>query len=511
VQLATEKATGKKYAIKILEKAHVVKEKKVKYVNLEKNVFEKLNSHPSFVKLYYTFHDARRLYYVLSYAENGELLHYIRKLGSFDQKCAQHYTAEMVLALEYMHSQGIIHRDFKPENILLGADMHLQITDFGTAKILLQPQPPADSRSNAGRDSSGSTLSVTSATSDTLSEEGARKYEPKVIVAPTAEVDAINRRSSFVGTAEYVSPELLKNKQTSMASDLWALGCIVYQIIAGRPPFKGVTEYQTFNLVSNACFDFPQHFPIAARRLIKELLVIDPHQRLGCPEMGGYAELKKDPFFDGVEWDKVLTMQPPELRPYLPAAGDGVEMTSNMNVGPDGHIAHTSVILPLDPCECGDLRNDIIDEEISLKERRCSNRSERSDDLANLVNAQLNIGDVIPATPLPAEEDFSEWNYLLQPGEKIILCGAVKKRRGLFYVSRVGILTDAPRIMFIGLNDKKLKGEIDWKKNGDWRPELKNNKTFFLHTPRHTYYIDDMNSRASAWVHRINEQAQLKR
>eukprot|EP01134_Creolimax_fragrantissima_P004204 CFRG4204T1 len=521
VYLATEKKTGKQFAIKVLEKAHVVKEKKVKYVTLEKNVFEKLNSHPSFVRLYYTFHDARRLYYVLSYAENGELLHYIRKLGSFQEACAKHYAAEMVVALEYMHSQGIIHRDFKPENILLGSDMHLRITDFGTAKILAQPPPKLVSQTQvpSSPKMENQSLSVSDSVHDVMHEEGARKYNPSRVSVCEGTMDKNNceeasRRSSFVGTAEYVSPELLKNKQTSMASDLWALGCIIYQIIAGRPPFKGVNEYQTFELVGNASYEFPSHFPEKARDLITNLLQVDPTKRLGCPEMGGYEVLKAHAFFEGTDWDVVLTMEPPELRPYLPAAGDGAEMMSNLNSGPDGTMAHTSVdfVVGLTGLKnknkktaslaIGD--DDNIEDKISLKERRSSIMSARSDDMTSNFSSHVTIEEA-------SQIDYSEWDHLMHKDEKVLLCGEVKKRRGLFYNTRIAILTDAPRILFLGVNDKKLKGEVDWAKTGDWRPELKSNKTFFLHTPRHTYYLDDMKNKASAWVHQINEQAKLKR
>uniref|UniRef100_A0ABM0GR04 non-specific serine/threonine protein kinase n=1 Tax=Saccoglossus kowalevskii TaxID=10224 RepID=A0ABM0GR04_SACKO len=163
VVLAKDISSGKEYAIKILEKRHILKEKKEKYVHREKEVLNKLYSHPFFVKLYFTFQDSNKLYFGLSYAKNGELLKYINKVGSFDEKCTQFYSAEVTSALEYLHSLGIIHRDLKPENILLDEDMHIKITDFGTAKIL-------ESKSREAR------------------------------------------ANSFVGTAQYVSPELLTNK-----------------------------------------------------------------------------------------------------------------------------------------------------------------------------------------------------------------------------------------------------------------------------------------------------------
>ncbi|KAK3511559.1 hypothetical protein QTP70_010712 [Hemibagrus guttatus] len=110
VVLAKELSTGKEYAIKILEKLHIKKENKTHYVKRERDIMSSIN-HPFFVKLYFTFQDAEKLYFGLSYAKNGELLRYIRKIGSFDETCTRFYAAELVCALEYLHSVGIIHRN----------------------------------------------------------------------------------------------------------------------------------------------------------------------------------------------------------------------------------------------------------------------------------------------------------------------------------------------------------------------------------------------------------------
>ncbi|XP_039205577.1 3-phosphoinositide-dependent protein kinase 1-like [Crotalus tigris] len=109
VVLARELTSSREYAIKILEKRHIIKENKVPYVTRERDVMSRLD-HPFFVKLYFTFQDEEKLYFGLSYAKNGELLKYIRKIGSFDETCTRFYTAEIVAALEYLHGKGIIHR-----------------------------------------------------------------------------------------------------------------------------------------------------------------------------------------------------------------------------------------------------------------------------------------------------------------------------------------------------------------------------------------------------------------
>ncbi|KAG9063406.1 pkb-activating kinase-like protein [Linnemannia hyalina] len=269
VVAAVDLSNRRDYAIKVLDKRHIIREKKVKYVNIEKNTLYKLD-HPGVVKLYSTFQDSSSLYYVLELCQNGELLTYIKKLGSFDESCTRFYVAQILTAVEYVHSQGVIHRDLKPENILLDHRMYVKLTDFGTAKML---EP---------------------------SEDGTES----------------DRANSFVGTAEYVSPELLTEKAACKSSDLWALGCIIYQLLAGRPPFKGSNEYQTFQKIVRLEYTFPAGFPKAAMDLVSRLLVHDPNERLGANNT--IDQLKQHPFFDGVEWSELWNQPAPKLMPYLP-------------------------------------------------------------------------------------------------------------------------------------------------------------------------------------------------
>lgn len=161
---------------------------------------------------------------------------YIRRVGCFDIDCTKFYSAEILQALEHLHSLGIIHRfvflssikikvliqicflyrDLKPENILLNEHMHVLITDFGSAKI----------------------LNPTKSSNETDSKF-CPFYNPcnLLICCFADEEQAVRRRNSFVGTAQYVSPELLTDKKACPASDLWALGCIIYQMVAGITPF----------------------------------------------------------------------------------------------------------------------------------------------------------------------------------------------------------------------------------------------------------------------------------
>jgi 3-phosphoinositide dependent protein kinase-1 len=296
VLAATDREIGKEYAIKVLDKRHIIKEKKVKYVNIEKDTLNRLTDHPGVVRLYYTFQDERSLYFVLDVASGGELLGVLKKLTTFDEECTRFYGAQILDTIDYMHSRGVIHRDLKPENVLLDEKMHVKITDFGTAKILDTPprRPPATADGS--------------------------------VPVPGDPLDGYeeNRANSFVGTAEYVSPELLTDKNACKASDLWAFGCIIYQLLAGRPPFKASNEYQTFQKIVGLEYSFPQGFPPVARDLVERLLVLDPSRRLTIDH------IKNHEFFDGIKWGRGLWSQKaPKLKSYPPPASAPIKLNGN--------------------------------------------------------------------------------------------------------------------------------------------------------------------------------------
>ncbi|ORY76543.1 kinase-like domain-containing protein [Leucosporidium creatinivorum] len=233
VSLVTDKhPPHRSYALKMLDKDHIKREKKTKYVLIERDTLKTLDGHPGIVRLYWTFQDQRSLYYVLELAKNGELLKWIKKFGSFHLPSARFYAAQILSAVEHMHSKGVIHRDLKPENILLDDKMRVKITDFGTAKL-------------------------------------------QTTAAKEEEEDPSKPRSrSFVGTPEYVSPEILsEKKESSPSSDYWGFGCILFQILAGRPPFQARTEYLMFQKIINLEYEFPLGFPPDAKDLVEKLLV----------------------------------------------------------------------------------------------------------------------------------------------------------------------------------------------------------------------------------------------
>lgn len=295
-------------AVKVCGKSQILKEKKQEYIKREREVMNVMTGCPGFVNLFCTFQDTKSLYFVMTYAKNGDLLPYINKVGSFDIPCTRFYAAELVLALENMHKRGIIHRDLKPENILLNNEMHTLIADFGSSKILQEVSHQKSAITTTGGESSAT------------GSFGGRGLTHG------------DRKNSFVGTAQYVSPEILKGHESTPAIDLWALGCIIYQMVSGLPPFRGGSEYLIFQMILKQELKFPDGFDRDAKDLVERLLVLEPSKRLGAGEKDRYDSIRTHAFFKGVDWERLHEQTPPQIFPYLPGRSSEEELRSEYRV-----------------------------------------------------------------------------------------------------------------------------------------------------------------------------------
>lgn len=273
-----ERSTGRELAAKVCFKKQIIREKKIDYIFREKEALIRLTNsdgkHPFLAQIMCTFQDTENLYIIMTLAKKGDLLKLMRKSGGrFNLNLTRFYTSEIVVALEHMHMLKIIHRDLKPENILISETGHILVSDFGSAKILDRTRPNKQ----------------------------------------TDRPDVHKRRGSFVGTAQFVSPEVLKGEPVQQACDYWALGAIIYQLLTGQHAFHDVCEYLIYRRIMNATYKIPDDFPEIAASIVRKLLVVKVEDRLGSIESGGAETVKKEPFFDGIQWDSITETEVPQL------------------------------------------------------------------------------------------------------------------------------------------------------------------------------------------------------
>lgn len=276
VYLCRPKYEEKFLAMKVLRKTSVIRLKQVEHINSERDVLETM-SHPFVVGLHATFQDDVNLYMIMDYVVGGELFSHLRRSGRFEDDVAKFFAAEIVLALEYMHSHNIAYRDLKPENILLDGEGHIKITDFGFAKV----------------------------------------------------VD--KKTWTLCGTPEYLAPEIIQNEGHGKSVDWWALGVLIFEMLVGYPPFYDNHLLGVYKKVLEGSVFFPDHLHFHAKDMIRRLLQTDHTVRLGC-QRGGSNDVKRHKWFRGVNWHALEKRQiPSPLQPAVEGPGD----TSNYAVYPE--------------------------------------------------------------------------------------------------------------------------------------------------------------------------------
>ena len=298
------------YAMKTMDILTLDRIKKLYQAYLECDILSQLNS-PYIVEILGAFDERRKIYIVMEYLSKGDFSDFIRLNYPMKIETIQFYAAEVVNFLSYIQSKNIVHRDLKPENIMMNENWHLQVIDFATARILGKY---FDKKKMIFKD-------------DTISNDNNKKNELKDHQKNIDDDDFdINPRSerrglTFVGTAEYVSPEVLGDKPAGFGADIWALGIMIYQMFCGRTPFKEKTNYLIFRKIEELKIEYSSNVNITeeAKDLISKILVKEPSKRLGAGEKGTEYDinhLKAHPFFKGIDWNNLHKITPPHSEDF---------------------------------------------------------------------------------------------------------------------------------------------------------------------------------------------------
>ncbi|XP_015367885.1 PREDICTED: 3-phosphoinositide-dependent protein kinase 1-like [Diuraphis noxia] len=283
------------------------------------------------------------------------------------------------------------------------------------------------------------------------------------------------------------NPELLTEKTISPSSDLWALGCIIYQMIAGLPPFRSRSEYMLFKKILNLDYVYPDGFNADAKDLVQKLLVLDPNERLGTKDDQRYISIRSHPFYSGLDFDTLHLTNPPPIYPYLPGNSEGQELRSQYRV-PD-HL------------EPG-LDDKQLTRLLGLDGQSSSTTTPASVPRPRKRSGILHMNDEEKQHQLNQQKCNSKWHGLVE-GNLIVKQGLVDKRKGLFARRRMLMLTMGPHLYYADPASMTLKGEIPW--SPQLRVEPKNFRIFFVHTPNRTYYLEDPEGFALEWCKAIEE------
>ncbi|XP_077998041.1 protein kinase C iota type-like [Glandiceps talaboti] len=270
------KKTKRIYAMKVIKKELVTDDEDIDWVQTEKHVFETASNHPFLVGLHSCFQTPSRLFFVIEFVNGGDMMFHMQRQRRLPEEHARFYAAEISLALNFLHEKGIIYRDLKLDNVLLDSDGHIKLTDYGMCKEGLRP-------------------------GDTT--------------------------STFCGTPNYIAPEILRGEDYDFSVDWWALGVLMFEMLAGRSPFDIVgsaenpdqnTEDYLFQVILEKPIRIPRSLSVKAASVLKGFLNKNPAERLGCHPQTGFADIQSHPFFRTIVWDEIEARQvTPPFKPYV--------------------------------------------------------------------------------------------------------------------------------------------------------------------------------------------------
>lgn len=272
VMLAELKDSELVFAVKVLRKDAICEDDDVECTLTEKRVLALAGRHPYLTSLHSCFQTRERLFFVMEYVNGGDLMFQIQRARKFDEDRARFYAAEIILALLFLHNRGIIYRDLKLDNILLDADGHVKVADFGMCKENVR-----DGRMT----------------------------------------------STFCGTPDYIAPEILEERDYGSSVDWWALGVLMYEMMAGQPPFEADNEDELFEAILHDEVLYPVWLSREANTILRGFLTKNPQRRLGCQPGIGERQIKGHTFFRAIDWDKLERKEvPPPFRPQVRSKKD---------------------------------------------------------------------------------------------------------------------------------------------------------------------------------------------
>ncbi|XP_061869131.1 protein kinase C zeta type isoform X2 [Colius striatus] len=274
VLLVRLKKNDQIYAMKVVKKELVHDDEDIDWVQTEKHVFEQASSNPFLVGLHSCFQTTSRLFLVIEYVNGGDLMFHMQRQRKLPEEHARFYAAEICIALNFLHERGIIYRDLKLDNVLLDAEGHIKLTDYGMCKEGLGP-------------------------GDTT--------------------------STFCGTPNYIAPEILRGEEYGFSVDWWALGVLMFEMMAGRSPFDIITdnpdmntEDYLFQVILEKPIRIPRFLSVKASHVLKGFLNKDPKERLGCQPQTGFSDIKSHTFFRSIDWDLLEKKQTtPPFQPQI--------------------------------------------------------------------------------------------------------------------------------------------------------------------------------------------------
>lgn len=281
VLLAELKRTRRTYAMKVIKKSLIAADEDIDWVHTEKHVFEIATNHPFLVGLHSCFQTTSHLFFVIEFIRGGDLMFHMQRQKRLPENHARFYAAEISLALNFLHEKGIIYRDLKLDNVLLDHEGHIKLTDYGMCKEGIRPGDKA---------------------------------------------------STFCGTPSYIAPEILRGCDYRFSVDWWALGVLLYEMLAGRSPFDTLGESVTpdqnneeylFQLILEQQIRIPRGLSVRAASVLKAFLQKEPVERLGCMGENTFLDIIQHPFFKAIDWDSLEQKQvAPPFKPELDSDRD---------------------------------------------------------------------------------------------------------------------------------------------------------------------------------------------